>query len=213
MKYIIFDLEFNSAFKINKQTKQLMKGDSNPLCPQEIIEIGAVKTNEKMEVENTFEIFIKPQLYKKLHPKVRKKTQITKENLAGGIHLEEAVRMFKDWIGEEDFILCSWGKDDINELKRNCKFFKLNTHWIEKCCDIQKMCMNHFELPKGHQIGLKNAVETFDINIEHPFHKALNDARYTAQILKKLKNTPDYKEKIEKCQYCNEVSVLEKPEE
>ena len=76
MKYIIFDFEFNSSFRIDRRTKKLMKGRANPLCPQEIIEIGAVKTNEEIEIEDTFQMFVKPQLYTKMHPKVKKKTKI-----------------------------------------------------------------------------------------------------------------------------------------
>ncbi len=188
MKYIIFDLEFNSAFKINRKTKQLMRGDTNPLCPQEIIEIGAVKTNDSIEVEDTFKLFVKPQLYTKIHPKVKQKTQITNEDLLSGILLEDAIEAFKKWIGDGDFVLCSWGKDDINELNRNCSFHKITTDWISQYCDIQRKCMNKLNLPKGQQIGLKNALDLLNIEIDNCFHRALNDAVYTAKILKELKS-------------------------
>lgn len=187
MKYIIFDLEFNSPFKINRKTNQLARGNTIPSCPQEIIEIGGVKTNGKFEIEDTFKTFVKPQLYTKLHPKVKKKTNITIEDLLGGVAIQEAISLFKEWIGEEDFIICSWGADDINELKRNCAFFNIKINWIQRYCDIQKMCMNHLDLPKGRQIGLKNAVEIFELDINHRFHQALNDAIYTAKILKRIK--------------------------
>jgi inhibitor of KinA sporulation pathway (predicted exonuclease) len=186
MKYIIFDLEFNTDFKIDRTTRQLIKGNANPLCPQEIIEIGAVKTDSNIEIEDTFQTFVKPQLYKKLHPKVKKKTKITASDLSGGLLLKDSVKLFKEWLGEEEFIMCSWGKDDINELKRNCDFFSIPTHWIEKYCDVQKLCAEHLKPPKGNQIGLKAAVEAFNIDIDHVFHKALNDSIYTAKILKKL---------------------------
>ncbi|SDK24635.1 3'-5' exonuclease [Natronincola ferrireducens] len=188
MKYIIFDLEFNSPFKINRKTNQLMRGDTNPLCPQEIIEIGAVKTNNEIQIEDTFKLFVRPQLYPKLHPKVKKKTKITKEDLQDGLPFQEAIKAFKEWIEEDDFIMASWGIDDINELKRNCDFFNIKTPWITKICDVQKECMNYLDIPTGRQIGLKNAVETFHIDINYKFHKALNDAIYTAEIFKKLKN-------------------------
>ncbi|SNT12542.1 Exonuclease [Anaerovirgula multivorans] len=97
MKYIIFDLEFNSPFKINRKTNQLAKGNTIPECPQEIIEIGGVKTNARFEIEDTFKTYVRPKLYKKLHPKVKKKTHITIEDLEGGIPIEEAVRLFIEW--------------------------------------------------------------------------------------------------------------------
>lgn len=190
MKYIIFDLEFNSAFRIDRKTKRLMKGNSNPLCPQEIIEIGAVKVNQDYEIESTFEMYVRPQLYEKLHPKVKQKTNISPEDLITGKTLAEAIEAFQSWINEEEFTLCSWGRDDINELKRNCNYFKIDTDWIQNYVDIQKLCMVFLEAPKGNQIGLKNAVETFNIEIEYKFHKALNDSIYTAKILKVIKESP-----------------------
>ncbi|AOY77079.1 3'-5' exonuclease [Clostridium formicaceticum] len=188
MKYIVFDFEFNSSFKIDRKTKKLIRGNANPLCPQEIIEIGAVKTNAKIEIEDTFQIFVKPQLYTKLHPKVKKKTKITKEDLLKGIPFQDAIKRFTQWIDTDHFMMCSWGQDDINELKRNCGFFHIKTHWIDKYCDIQKMCMGHLNLPKGEQVGLKKALEILHIEIDKDFHKALNDAVYTAKILSVLKN-------------------------
>jgi len=105
-----------------------------------------------------------------------------------GIPFEDAIEAFKEWIGDEDFILCSWGRDDINELKRNCNFHKINTDWFDKYLDIQRKCMNALNLPKGQQIGLKNALETLEIEINSTFHQALNDALYTTKILKELKS-------------------------
>lgn len=186
MKYIIFDLEFNTAFSIDKHTKRLTKGDAQPLCPQEIIEIGAVKTNSKLEIEDTFKMFIQPKLYKKLHPKVKQKTKITKEDLLNGLPLKDVLQLFNNWIDEDEFILCSWGKDDINELKRNCAYFKIKLNWIKKYCDIQKLCMNYMKLPNNQQIGLRAAVEEFNIDLDYTFHKALNDSIYTAKVFKEL---------------------------
>lgn len=189
MKYIIFDLEFNSAFDIDKNTKRLIRGKSNPLCPQEIIEIGAVKLNSKLEIEDTFKSFISPKLYKRLHPKVKQKTKITKDDLLSGLPIHDVIKMFKKWIDEdEEFTLCSWGKDDINELIRNCTFFNIKTNWIKHSCDIQRLCMNYLNHSKSQQIGLKAAVETFNLDMDYKFHKALNDSIYTAKIFKEIKS-------------------------
>jgi len=186
MKYIIFDLEFNSPFKIDKKTKQLKKGNTIPTCPQEIIEIGAVKVNTNLEIEDTFQKFVKPQLYTKLHPKVKSKTRITSQDLQNGESITNTIEEFREWISDEDFILCSWGNDDINELVRNCKYFNIKTEWVNKFYDIQRACMKHQNLPMSQQLGLKNAIELFNIEIDSKFHKALNDAIYTAKVFKEM---------------------------
>ena len=186
LKYIIFDLEFNAPFKIDRKTKQLKRGNTNPLCPQEIIEIGAVKVTEEFEIEDSFQQFIKPQLYLKLHPKVKSKTQISLEDIQGGIAIDEAIAGFRNWIGEAEYVLCSWGADDINELKRNCKYFKISIEWIDRFKDIQRASMKELNLPMNQQLGLKRALEILDIAIDNKFHKALNDSIYTAKILKAI---------------------------
>ncbi len=185
LKYIIFDLEFNAPYKIDRRTKQLKRGNTNPLCPQEIIEIGAVKVNTDMEIESVFQQFVKPTLYLKLHPKVKSKTHITLEDIEGGTPIQEAIALFREWIAEnEEYILCSWGADDINELKRNCGYFKIDTQWIKSFKDIQRSTMKYLGLPMGQQLGLKKALEIFEITLDNKLHKALNDAEYTAKILR-----------------------------
>ena len=55
MNFIIFDLEWNNAY--NYKLKRGMN---------EIIEIGAVKLDENLDVVDTFKQLIKPQLSRKL---------------------------------------------------------------------------------------------------------------------------------------------------
>ena len=45
MNYIVLDLEFNQAFPF----KSGKKVEPNPECPFEIIQIGAVKLNERFD--------------------------------------------------------------------------------------------------------------------------------------------------------------------
>ena len=55
MNFIIFDLEWNNAY--NYKLKRGMN---------EIIEIGAVKLDENLDVVDTFKQLIKPQLSRKI---------------------------------------------------------------------------------------------------------------------------------------------------
>ena len=55
MQYIVMDLEWNQSTD-PKQTKDNL--------PFEIIEIGAVKCNDKLEQIGTFHRYIKPVCYK-----------------------------------------------------------------------------------------------------------------------------------------------------
>ncbi len=195
MTHIIYDFEFNTAFKIDRHTKRLLKGDAHPECPQEIIEIGAVRLNRHLEVEDTFQLMIKPKLYHKMHPKIRQKTKITREELETGIPFGEAVQAFREWIRSDDPVMGSWGMDDHQELVRNCAFHQLETQWFQRHLDIQKLCMNYLGMSKGNQIGLKKAVEHFGIKLDNSFHKALHDAIYTAHVYRALQQAQQEKAK------------------
>lgn len=181
MNYIIFDLENNCSFSINKTTRKLEKGYSNTICPNEIIQIGAVKLNKDLETIDTFRIYIKPKLYRFLHPKVKNKTKITMNDLKYSLTFKHALKQFISWISD-DYTLCCWGKDDILTFKRNCKYHKIDCEWIEKYIDVQALVTKYVNSP--HQIGLKTALEEFNIPIESQLHDALNDAKYTAKVFK-----------------------------
>lgn len=191
MTQIIYDLEFNTAFKIDRLTRRLLKGDAHPECPQEIIEIGAVKLNHKGVILDTFQLMVKPALYHKMHPKIKKKTKITMDELVLGQPFNQAVAAFRHWIGEDEPVMGSWGMDDHQEFTRNCQFHGLDTDWFQQHVDIQKLCMRYFGAPKGQQVGLKKAVDHFGIQINNSFHKALHDAIYTAHVYRAMNDQQD----------------------
>lgn len=179
MNYIVFDLEFNMFFKFRE-------GDyANPALKSEIIQIGAVKLNERLETIGEFNSIIRPVIYKRINPYVKKKTNINSSKVAKGKPFNKAIESFNAWLGE-DSVLCSWGQDDILGLRDNCQFFGFNSLSFDKYINIQKIYMNHGSLSK--QPSLESAVEGLEIEITSPFHDALSDAYYTAEIFKAVFN-------------------------
>ena len=73
MNYIVFDLEWNQ--EAEKKTEE------PNLIPFEIIEIGAVKLNEKQEILDSFSALIQPQIYTTLDSKVSELIKHTMEEL------------------------------------------------------------------------------------------------------------------------------------
>ena len=57
--YIVFDLEWNQGGTVREQELKEL--------PFEIVEIGAVRLNEKREITGTFSRLIHPQVYHKMH--------------------------------------------------------------------------------------------------------------------------------------------------
>jgi inhibitor of KinA sporulation pathway (predicted exonuclease) len=179
MNYIVFDLEFNQAWDIEEN-----ESHTNSKCPFEIIQIGAVQLDEKLQVISTFDNLVKPELYTSLHPFVRQLTGITTEKLTYAKAFKDIFIEFTQFINSES-ILCTWGISDMKELLRNIKYHRLDTSIITKqYINIQPYVSKYLNCPKGTNVGLRNAAELLNIPLGSKFHNALNDAFYTSEIFR-----------------------------
>lgn len=168
--YVMFDLEWNCS---KRPARHL---------PNEIIEIGAVKFNDKLQIIDTFSLLVKPRIYRVLHPKVQRLTKLCINDLRGGVPLLTAIQLFRNWISEPQFILCSWGKSDIDVLKENCLFYNPDCKfkWLKKYIDLQE----YFSIGRNQDsIGLKRAAQELNIAVnDYLLHSALGDAQLLSEI-------------------------------
>lgn len=186
MNYIIFDLEFNQRHPDNKHEDNEVNND----LMFEIIQIGALKLDSNLKTISTFNSFVKPTVHPTLHPYVEDLTNITNAQIHSSDCFCDVYNKFLSFIGKEDYILVLWGVNDIKELIRNMKFYKLSIDSISKSyIDIQCYLSKCLKYSKGKKIGLKTAIEQLEIPIDSEFHDAYNDAYYTAEVFKKLYNT------------------------
>lgn len=181
MNYIVLDFEFNQFFPFKKNTKE----GPNPACPFEIIQIGAVKLDSDFNLTDSFNVYIKPQIYKKLHPYVEKITGITLKTLDSGTNFISAYKDFLSFIGDKESVLCTWGIDDIKSMYKNIIFYNQDLNCItDKYINVQKYASDFLKTENGSAIGLKNAADLLDIHLNEQFHNALSDAKYTAEVFK-----------------------------
>ena len=94
MQYIVMDLEWNQPTSYNSSA---YKSVGEKLL-FELIQIGAVKMNEKMEVVDSFTQMIRPVHYARLHPRIKRITHITQEELDEAPAFDEALRKFSDFL-------------------------------------------------------------------------------------------------------------------
>lgn len=205
MYYIVFDLEFNMPYKVDQQTKQIKRGEANPLMPIEILEIGAIKLNDQLEIIDTFEMLIKPYLYKRINPNIKKITKITEDYLQNALPFKQVIKKFFNWCGN-NIIFCSWGKDDIIILESNCNFYKVNMPDINGFINIQNIFTEDEK-----ELKLKEVVKKYDIEQNKSFHYAINDAYYTARLLQKIENENLYQyiQKVEDIHKYDKIKSLE----
>lgn len=188
MNYIILDLEFNQNFNFpnSKKSKSITS------CPFEIIDIGAIKVDENFNVIGEFSTLIKPDLYKRLHPYVSKLTKYTIDDFKEAVTFTEAYSNFLNFIGTEQHIFCVWGKNDISILYKNITHHNCNYKHISKnYIDIQPIASKFLKY-NAHVISLQKACELFGIENKYPYHKAIFDTMYTADIFLKLKPDKSY---------------------
>lgn len=184
MEYIVFDLEFNQGFN-----KELNKTVSNEKCPFEIVQIGAIKLDAHFNVIDTFDSYVKPAIYKSIHPFVGKMTGITLKDVIDAPGFTEVYKNFKRFISSRNPVLCVWGSGDLKELYRNINFYGLPCKTLPKeYINIQKHASAYFKNPSGKSIGLSNAISILGIQEGKNYHNALNDAYYTAQVFMRINN-------------------------
>lgn len=181
--YIIFDLEFNQDFS-DENVK--IKGR---MFPFEIIQIGAVKLDSQFNVVDSFNRYMKPDIYKKVSPFIEELTGIKTEMLLNQKPFQEVYTEFMEFIGDANSILCVWGMADIKELYRSVDYYNLDKSLLPKMyINLQPYASLYFHMPKRIQLRLQTIIEMLKIPVENEFHNALNDAHYTAQIFKKIYN-------------------------
>lgn len=84
----------------------------------EIIQIGAIKLNQTLEVVDSFNERIAPQYYTELHPKVAEITKLSNRDLQKGKGFHTVFNSFCDWCGD-DFVFLVWGTEDLRILRKN----------------------------------------------------------------------------------------------
>lgn len=180
MQYIILDLEWNQP--LSYQSAAYRKVGDRLIF--EMIQIGAVKLNESMEIIDSISIPIQPTCYLKIHPRIQRMTHLGPEELEGAPHFPEAMAQFAAWCGE-DYALLTWGCDDVSVLKQNMDFFGCDVA-LPPLCDLQRMFRDVYECQDRK--ALKAAMEMLGIEPDESlsFHNALNDAYYTALVFARM---------------------------
>lgn len=192
MGYIIIDLEFNNLKNITNYHKDFFEEHGNfdsINLENEIIEIGAVKVDKYMKPIGEIREYIKPSIFPVINPIVTEITKIDMDILnEKGVTFEEAIGKLRDMFEEGD-VLCSWAKDDVVELIINANYYNYkDLSWLNEYLDIQEYVTKILAHKKA--LGLKAALDELKIKVdETKLHDALNDAKYTVEVFRRLYNS------------------------
>lgn len=171
--YIVLDIEFNGR----KFASDL---------PMEVIEIGAVRLDAELRQTSQFSALVKPVYFAKLNDFIQKKTGIPQEGIDAAAGFPAVIGQFLDWLGPNDrYLIITWGGEDMKRI-----VFDTRMHGLD---DAYWLGVNYFDLLKGY-IRYKGV--TNDVSVENALvdlglsgddiqaHRALDDARMTAEILR-----------------------------
>ncbi|MBB6632992.1 3'-5' exonuclease [Cohnella thailandensis] len=174
MDYIILDIEFNGR----KFASEL---------PMEVIEIGAVRLNSSLAYVDEFSSMIKPVYFAKLNSFLKKKTGIEQEEIDAADGFVQVSERFREWLGpNENFLLLTWGGEDMKRIVFDTRMHKLDdSYW---------MTTDYFDLLKGYlrykgvsnDVSVEAALADLEIDASGSAHRALDDARMTAEVFRKV---------------------------
>ncbi len=184
MNHIVVDLEMNMIEKQRHDTYNLSS---------ELIEIGAVKMDNKFEVLDTYQSYVSP-VFGKMDAKIIELTGITDAKLKDAPHFAEAMDDFAEWIGFERAQFYSWSMSDLRQFQNESKFKgyqgkivqKMENNWN----DFQEEYSRLLGIEK--KIRLNQAVSAADYEFTGAQHTALADAVNTAEILRLSKNKAEF---------------------
>ena len=179
MNYIVLDLEWNQPQEERFTVTEPFRFDS------EIIEIGAIRLNDRFEEADSFVSYVKPRYYKTVNSSVVRLTKIRSNQLESAPAFQEAMRRFLDWCGRP-CCLCSWSKTDASVLLDNMLLYGMEEEaesdlWF---CDLQRIFGREI-LKDEHKCALETAVDMMHLPKDRA-HDALNDARNTVRICERM---------------------------
>jgi inhibitor of KinA sporulation pathway (predicted exonuclease) len=188
MDYIVLDIEFNGR----KFASEL---------PMEVIEIGAVRLGPDLEIKDEFTSFVKPVYFSKLNSFIKKKTGIAQEEIDRANGFPKVIASFQEWLARSDsYLLFTWGGEDIKRIVLDTRMHGLD--------DSLWTGMRYYDLLKGYlrykgatnDVSVEAALTELGIPLEGSAHRALDDAKMTAEVLRRviagldLTNTQQYKD-------------------
>ena len=180
MKYIVLDLEWDSVYSVKHHR-----------FINQIIQIGAVKLDENLNIVDCFDVLVKSSVSKKLTKRFTELTGITAEKMAGGISLADAVLRFNRWAGKNCLIM-TWSNSDLYTIVENSKFLlpKNISFKFTKYMDLQSFVQNEmrqigFEIKS--QVSLLHAAEMLQISFDgFQLHTAKDDCLLSVALLKRF---------------------------
>ncbi len=163
--FVCFDIEHTGTFGISK-------GDAE----SEIIEIGAVKVSNG-EIVDRFDMLANPG--RKIVPRIARLTHITDEMVADKPSVDEVIKKFKEFVGDDILVGHNIKSCDIPHISRAAK--RAGVAFDNKYLDTKPLAKNVKDSKGWEKITLSYLAEYY--GLEHKeVHRAWSDAEVNARV-------------------------------
>jgi len=156
----------------------------------EIIEIAAlrVEVTDTYGVRDTFHQYVQPQDVRSIPIATTRLTGISEQEMQRASGFVQVVREFQDWLGDDEYFLCSWSLSDRDFFMDDCIRHRLPTDWIRNYNDAQRWYSQHAGVTR--RVSLANAMESLALPPDGQFHSALADTLCTWRVIQAICPTP-----------------------
>jgi len=179
---VALDMEWNQPLPW-KQYPRVPKA----LFPGEIIQIGAVKLSPAGEKLGELRLAVRPRYFRQVHWKVKKLTRISEEEMMNGIPFPEAAEELGAWLGKDGaFDIFAWGGEDERILTANLETWGLDPAWMPETVYDLRFIYDSFLGRNEVSTSLTDAAAELGAVLELDQHDSLNDARYLAEICRRV---------------------------
>lgn len=160
-----------------------------PRDEMEIIEIGAVLVDGRsLEPTAEFQTFVRPVRHPRLTAFCTKLTTIEQHHVDDAPTFPEALAELRGFMPEPRPLFCSWGAYDRNQFGQDARF-----HGVELPFGDE-----HFNVKRGfsravgsdRRFGMASALRRVGLPLEGTHHRALDDARNIAKLLRYVVGSP-----------------------
>lgn len=151
----------------------------------EIIEIGAVMLDERLQVVSEFSSFVRPMAHPKLSEFCTSLTSIQQSQVDAAEPFSQVYWRFVDWIGTQEASFCSWGYYDVAQFRTDCERAGVPfPNWIEESHINLKLRFASWR--NVRRCGMAKALDHLGMEIEGTHHRGIDDARNIARIAQRM---------------------------
>lgn len=180
-KFVVIDLEMCNVPK-----------NAHKHLRNELIQIGAVVLDGNMRLTDSFMTFVRPK-FGFIDNRIKKLTGIGNDTVKDAPDAKTALSMFIEWF-PEDAVPVSWSDNDEHQLKTEMHYKGIHIPRFDSLFSVWTDCQRIFadKIGVNRCYRLCDALAIAGVQYEDGFHDALQDAKNTASLFRKMQTEKEF---------------------